>query len=311
MGYRDENCEPRVDESAPAVENVFKSKTHKVKTIVIEDGAGGGGGGTYVFLLNAANTAVPLAVAGGGGGLGIGRYLDDDLQHGRGEVPGRKEVTGQVHGDPTRAAGPGGGWRANEDAALGPLVGASLLEGGRGGIPCYAQRGIHGQGGFGGGGGGCHRGGGGGGYSGGDTLVNSTNGEGGSSLVGLRRSIPDLASIYTGENSGAGSVIIIPAIQGCGCDYRCIALDEFRSTIACICPEGWRLKRDNFTTCECKKIVFNFLLILTIYDFIFVVIAAPDMPLQYLIVFFAVTVILLVAALTGLIFMLCKIDIHF
>lgn len=80
----------------------------------------------------------------------------------------------------------------------------------------------------------------------------STNGEGGTSYLGLTRSIDDLSFVYPGSNSGHGSVIIIPAIEGCGCDYRCVALDEYRSLVACICPEGWRLKPDNLTSCESK-----------------------------------------------------------
>lgn len=197
-------------------------------------------------------------MAGGGGGLGIGRYLDDDFQHGQGYKPNRLEVSGQVHadgGDMHKAAGPGGGWRAKADSALDPRFGAALLEGGRGGLPCYAPRGHHGQGGFGGGGGGCNTGGGGGGYSGGDTYINSTNGEGGTSYISIKRSIKDLSVIYEGANSGTGSVIIIPAIEGCGCDYRCIALDEFRSLTQCICPDGWKLKKDNNTACEGRLVL--------------------------------------------------------
>uniref|UniRef100_A0A1B0CWR4 receptor protein-tyrosine kinase n=1 Tax=Lutzomyia longipalpis TaxID=7200 RepID=A0A1B0CWR4_LUTLO len=281
MGYRDESCEPISDSRE---DDRYTSKTHKVKNTVIEDGAGGGGGGTFVFLLNAAAVAVPLVVAGGGGGLGIGRYLDDDLQHGTGMDESRREVSGQIHGDIYKAAGPGGGWRAKDDSALDSRFGASLLEGGRGGLPCYPTRGLHGQGGFGGGGGGCMTGGGGGGYSGGDILSDSPNGQGGASYIGMRRTIPELSQIYVGANSGPGAVIIIPAIQGCGCDYRCVALDEFRSLVACICPEGWQLRRDNLTTCE--------------------LLSPRVVPLQYLIIFFIVISLSLLAALTGLIFML-------
>lgn len=83
-------------------------------------------------------------------------------------------------------------------------------------------------------------------------MVVSTNGEGGTSFVSRKRSVPELSAIYDGDNSGAGSVVIIPAIPhpGCGCDYRCVVLDEFGATVACICPEGWRLKKGNFTACE-------------------------------------------------------------
>lgn len=252
MGYRDKECEssgkftydPQSDSS---------SKTKQVKNLKIEDGAGGGGGGSYVFLLNSASVAVPLLVAGGGGGLGIGRYFPDQGQHGRADDPDKPEFSGQRHGEVNKTGGPGGGWRAQNDHALGAEIGASLLEGARGGEPCYTARGLHGQGGFGGGGGGCMTGGGGGGYSGGDTLAMYTHGEGATSFVG-KRSVAELSSIFPGENSGSGSVVIIPAISspGCGCEYRCVALDEFSASVACICPEGWRLKRDNLTACECE-----------------------------------------------------------
>lgn len=93
----------------------------------------------------------------------------------------------------------------------------------------------------------------------------STNGEGGTSYLGLTRSIRELSFVYPGSNSGHGSVILIPAIEGCGCDYRCVALDEYRSLVACICPEGWQLKPDNLTSCESKfltsKIHFRKLII--------------------------------------------------
>lgn len=99
------------------------------------------------------NKAVPLIVAGGGGGLGIGRYVDDDVQQARGFIPDRQDISGQVLMDSIDVvpAGPGGGWRAKQDAALDAHYGASLLEGARGGIACYETNGKHGVGGFGGG----------------------------------------------------------------------------------------------------------------------------------------------------------------
>lgn len=72
------------------------------------------------------------------------------------------------------------------------------------------------------------------------------------SYIGMSRTVPEFSHVYAGANSGSGSVIIIPAIEGCGCDYRCVALDEFRSLVACICPEGWRLSGENQTLCERK-----------------------------------------------------------
>uniref|UniRef100_A0A182QVV8 Tyrosine-protein kinase receptor n=1 Tax=Anopheles farauti TaxID=69004 RepID=A0A182QVV8_9DIPT len=281
MGIRDESCETRNKQVIH--DTRMHSKTLQVKNTIIEEGAGGGGGGTYVFLLNSANTAVPLLVAGGGGGLGVGRYLDDDIQHGKKYLPFKKDVSGSAHGDTTRPAGPGGGWRAQADMGLDPRYGASLLEGGRGGLPCYTPRGTHGQGGFGGGGGGCDTGGGGGGYSGGDTMINSTNGEGGSSFLASKRNVPELSMEFSGANSGHGAVLIIPAIQGCGCDYRCVALDEYRATVGCICPDGWTLKPDNYTACE---------------------LPAETVEMKYLIMFFVVVVIVLCAALASLILIL-------
>lgn len=142
MGYRDKECEPKDNESSDQPRN---SKTKQVKEMKIEDGAGGGGGGTYVFLLNSVNEVVPLVVAAGGGGLGIGRYLDDHDQHGRIVDPRGIDVSGQTIGEMNKTGGPGGGWRAHDDYALGVNMGASLLEGSRGGEPCYPPRGIHGK----------------------------------------------------------------------------------------------------------------------------------------------------------------------
>ncbi|XP_017077953.1 ALK tyrosine kinase receptor [Drosophila eugracilis] len=241
----------------------FRSKQDMVKKIYIENGAGGGGGGSYVFLLNQAkNEAVPLLVAGGGGGLGIGQYIDEDFQHGQKAKPLQAPESGQINGEPLnkKTAGPGGGWRAKEDQALSPTYGAALLQGGRGGHSCYvelADNGTsvhrHGQGGFGGGGGGCNTGGGGGGYAGGDVYLTESNGEGGSSYISPSRSLREISDIHAGASSGPGAIIIIPAIEGCGCDYRCVALDEFRSKVRCICPDGWSLKRDNHTACEIRE----------------------------------------------------------
>lgn len=96
--------------------------------------------------------------------------------------------------------------------------------------------------------------GGGGGYSGGDTYKSVMNGDGGNSYTGSKRSISDLSFIYAGDNIGHGSVVIVPALPhpACGCDYRCVVLDEFRVNVRCICPDGWRLKKDSQTACERK-----------------------------------------------------------
>ena len=105
----------------------------------------------FLFQLNQINKAIALMVAGGGGGLGIGRYLDDEVQQARGFMPERQDTSGQVLVDDVIPAGPGGGWRGRQDSALDPHYGASLLEGGRGGVACYQTAGKHGFGGCGGG----------------------------------------------------------------------------------------------------------------------------------------------------------------
>lgn len=66
--------------------------------------------------------------------------------------------------------------------------------------------------------------------------------------------VAELSFLYTGDNSGDGSVVIISALPppACGCDYRCVVLDEFCVNVRCICPEGWKLKKDNSTACERK-----------------------------------------------------------
>lgn len=74
------------------------------------------------------------------------------------------------------------------------------------------------------------------------------NGEGGYSYV--RTEI--LSDIKTDQHHGPGMVLIIPGLdKACNCDYRCVALDEFRSDVQCICPDNWMLAADN-TSCICK-----------------------------------------------------------
>lgn len=147
--------------------------------------------------------------------------------------------------------------------------------GGIGGKACYNSVDGKGDGGFGGGGGGCKNGGGrcfsplnvictciyahlffiiiyfnvilgGGGYAGGN--ANATNGDGGISYVDTVKTEFRFANADVGHNAGSGFVVIIPAIDGCDCDYQCIALDEKRSETACICPKTWRLS-DNKKSC--------------------------------------------------------------
>ncbi|KAK5639789.1 hypothetical protein RI129_010600 [Pyrocoelia pectoralis] len=215
----------------------------------VADGGGGGGGATYVFVFNRTKHPIPLAVAAGGGGLGLGRFIDNGDQHGQAINMSRPAVTGQMYG--TKSAGAGGGWEMfHGKVAYGHegLMGLSLVEGGTGGSACYDSIDRRGDGGFGGGGGGCTAGGGGGGYAGGNAWsTNSTNGEGGYSFLDPSRTIPSLSEARSGYHAGPGFVLIIPAIPGCGCNYRCLALDTRRSQVACICPKDWKLDGDGKT----------------------------------------------------------------
>ncbi|KAJ8931560.1 hypothetical protein NQ314_015507, partial [Rhamnusium bicolor] len=186
-------------------------------------------------------------IAGGGGGLGLGRFSVDNVkQHGQAINMSRPPFTGRMYS--AKSAGAGGGWSMYPgllEAGHKQMMGSSLQAGGIGGKACYNSTDQRGDGGFGGGGGGCRYGGGGGGYSGGDApSINTTNGEGGYSYLDPSKAVPNLSEAHSGYNAGPGYVLIIPAIDGCECDYRCIALDAKRSEVTCICPKSWRLGED-------------------------------------------------------------------
>lgn len=83
---------------------------------------------------------------------------------------------------------------------------------------------------------------------GGSILAKSTNGEGGYSFIDTSRALPAFSKSFTGYNkAGPGYLLIVPAIPGCECDYRCLALDETRSQVACVCPANWKLNGDGKT----------------------------------------------------------------
>lgn len=134
----------------------------------------------------------------------------------------------------------------------------------------------------------------------------STNGEGGTSYLGLTRSIRELSFVYPGSNSGHGSVILIPAIAGCGCDYLCVALDEYRSLVACICPEGWRLKPENLTSCESKWSKQKVGSGLTDFLFVYFTVIEEVNNNTYIVYILILVSFLLVVALLFLMLMLCK-----
>lgn len=79
---------------------------------------------------------------------------------------------------------------------------------------------------------------------GGDSWTDETqNGEGGYSYLGTVLH----GFVEEGTHEGPGNVLIIPAIAGCGCYFRCVALDEFRHNVQCICPTNWMLGADNIS----------------------------------------------------------------
>lgn len=78
--------------------------------------------------------------------------------------------------------------------------------------------------------------------------LNTTFGEGGYSFLNPTRIILDLSEVQSGKNPGRGFVMIIPEIDGCNCDYKCVALDIERSEVSCVCPKNWKLD-DNKKTC--------------------------------------------------------------
>ncbi|KAK0161971.1 hypothetical protein PV327_008362 [Microctonus hyperodae] len=214
-----------------------------VKNMERINGGGGGGGATFIYTVKATGELEPLIVAAGGGGLGFGKFVDDGIQHGHGANV-EKHRTHKVIAK-NNTGGGGGGWNGSSthDSKL-SIVGKSLLNGGVGGRGCHQKKNqTHGDGGFGGGGGGCRTGGGGGGFIGGSSgIETSGNGEGGYSYS----SIELLYSYFRGGyHQGPGEVYIIPAISGCGCDFRCVTIDRHLSETKCLCPPGWQLANDS------------------------------------------------------------------
>ncbi|XP_046399789.1 ALK tyrosine kinase receptor-like isoform X2 [Ischnura elegans] len=237
-----------------------KNPINDIKQMTFVGGGGGGGGGTFVFKW-AKKKRVPLIVAGGGGGLAHGFISPPGTtatlaqRHGQGFNKSIAPVTGRSFGK--HPAGAGGGWTdaVGWNLTWTEFKGSSLLRGGLGGKACVvSSNGYFGFGGFGGGGGGCESGGGGGGYQGGDAFSDKgASGSGGWSYVGegvrMKKAWPG-GQGEPWERQGPGRVFIIPALSrgACGCDYLCVALDEYRSKTQCICPSGWTLGNDS-TSC--------------------------------------------------------------
>ncbi|XP_012251030.2 ALK tyrosine kinase receptor isoform X2 [Athalia rosae] len=238
LGLKAHSCQNE-DHGSIVTGSASNSAIRQVKNIKLKDSGGGGGGATYVFTVKSNGEQKPLLIAAGGGGLGHGQFVDNGIQHGQGPVPkGKMPESGlSISG----SAGSGGGWNGSANNVP-STAGTALIYGGVGGTACKNNSEGRGDGGFGGGGGGCLGGGGGGGYIGGSAGHEmSSNGEGGYSFAA-----PELSHIsYTvGGNSGPGKVFIVPAISGCGCDFRCVVIDEHLSETRCLCPSGWLLGND-------------------------------------------------------------------
>ncbi|XP_011703178.1 PREDICTED: ALK tyrosine kinase receptor isoform X2 [Wasmannia auropunctata] len=218
------------------------SKVRQVKRIEFKNPGGGGGGATAILTLKANGDPEPILIAGGGGGLGLNPSSDNGLQHGRGPFPaGRHLSTPSLVSE--RMGGPGASWNGTWPNFQKKAWGMPLIHGGVGGQGCESGNDGHGNGGFGGGGGGCQSGGGGGGYVGGNAGRNQGSGEGGYSYASQKK----LTDVYfkAAAHSGPGEIFIIPAISGCNCDYRCVALDQYMSETKCLCPQGWLLSNDS------------------------------------------------------------------
>ncbi|XP_076236265.1 anaplastic lymphoma kinase isoform X2 [Calliopsis andreniformis] len=243
LGLKIHSCQT-ADQSFGLYPTGTLSIVREVMKIQIKDGGGGGGGATYIFRLKNNGEQQPILIAAGGGGLGMGQFIGNGVQHGRGVAPFAKPPISYAIFS-TKAGGPGGGWNGSSSSDLGQRTSAGmpLTRGGIGGIGCGPGNQSHGNGGFGGGGGGCLSGGGGGGYIGGDTgQKESGNGEGGYSYASQELTY---INIQPAINHGPGEVYIIPAISGCGCDFRCVALDRYLSETKCLCPPGWLLSNDS------------------------------------------------------------------
>ncbi|XP_059480831.1 tyrosine-protein kinase receptor-like [Neocloeon triangulifer] len=223
---------------------IARDAVREVRNMTVIGGGGGGGGATYIFTIGRKNRQkMPLIVAGGGGGISHGQDLmTAQLQHGQGFNLSMGNSSGMEYG--LHPAGAGGGWQSHSDSHS-VVRGAAFLDGAFGGDPCSSTMPV-GAGGFGGGGGGCTAGGGGGGFAGGDTWSDRRrSGRGGSSMV--RQGLL-LARAGITTSDGDGSVIIIPSLSNaCHCDYRCVAMDEFRHETKCLCPSNWFLGNDSFS----------------------------------------------------------------
>lgn len=74
------------------------------------------------------------------------------------------------------------------------------------------------------------------------------NGEGGWSWIAEHAMFKE---VKPGFHYGAGTVVIIQAVaKGCDCSYLCVAMDEARTIVKCVCPTGKSLSHDGRTCSE-------------------------------------------------------------
>lgn len=102
--------------------------------------------------------------------------------------------------------------------------------------------------------------------------------------------------------------MIIPAVPGCGCDYRCLALDMRRSNVICVCPRNWNLDQ-NGKSCICK--IFQPYLLSLLNRYLMLIFFAvndseTDSYTPPLITVLIVIIVVLVIAFGALCFILCK-----
>lgn len=114
----------------------------------------------------------------------------------------------------------------------------------------------------------------------------------------------------SGQHAGPGMVIIIPAVEGCECDYRCLAMDVHRSQVVCICPKGWMLGQNG------KSCIGKALLKIVFYPrnniFIFLAEATEDdfYP-KTMITLLLIIIIVLILGFGTLCITLCKLNLVF
>ncbi|CAG5059934.1 unnamed protein product [Parnassius apollo] len=87
------------------------------------------------------------------------------------------------------------------------------------------------------------------------------HGGGGWSYVDSSRCMRGFTRVQTAPRTGPGEVLVLPAIHDCGCAYRCVALNEYRSEVTCYCPATWMSDVDDPTKCIMEKQSYSWVLL--------------------------------------------------